>query len=311
MELVSIVVPIYNKEKYLKKCIDSLLNQSYKNIEIILVNDGSTDRCEELCKSYLDKKIKYYYKENGGVSSARNYGIKKAAGEYLLFVDADDYVSYDYVEKLYNNRFDFVMCSFKTQVGEKIYNEYSLDKEVNNINDLNNLLFSNEFKRLLPIPYLKLFKKNIIDNNNILFDEGLSYGEDTCFVVEYLMYCDNAKIIDYSGYYNVIGEDESLSRKYVKNIFEQLSVLNKKIDDNKFLKKSRKSIWYFRNYKTILYNEVKMGWDTFNKYIKLIRDDAYYGCIDLSDFKKIDKILYYLIKFRFYILVYFIYKVKK
>lgn len=102
--LVSIVVPIYNVEKYLPECIDSIIDQTYKNIEIILVNDGSTDNCGKICDEYApkDERIKVIHKENGGLSDARNCGIDIANGEYIAFIDSDDYVSEEYIEQLYN-----------------------------------------------------------------------------------------------------------------------------------------------------------------------------------------------------------------
>ena len=104
-DLISIIIPIYNTEKYLKRCLDSVINKSYENLEIILINDGSTDASEEICKDYLekDKRIKYFKKANGGLSSARNYGIKKSTGKYIGFVDSDDVISYDMFLTLYNN----------------------------------------------------------------------------------------------------------------------------------------------------------------------------------------------------------------
>ena len=104
-KLISIVLPIYNVEKYIEKCMDSVLNQTYKNIEVILVDDGSPDRCPKICEEYAkkDNRIKVVHKENGGLSDARNAGIKVANGEYITFIDSDDYVDEDYVEFLYNN----------------------------------------------------------------------------------------------------------------------------------------------------------------------------------------------------------------
>ena len=89
---ISIIVPIYNSEKYLNKCIDSLINQTEKNIEIILVNDGSTDNSEEIIKEYKDKRIKYYKNKNQGIGKTRNFGIEQATGSYIMFVDSDDYI---------------------------------------------------------------------------------------------------------------------------------------------------------------------------------------------------------------------------
>lgn len=103
-DLITIVIPIYNVEKYLNECIESLLKQTYKNIEIILVDDGSPDKCGEICDIYAlkDNRIKVIHKENGGLSDARNHGIEAATGKYITFIDSDDYVSEKYIEKLYN-----------------------------------------------------------------------------------------------------------------------------------------------------------------------------------------------------------------
>jgi len=115
-ELISVIVPIYNVEDYLDDCIKSILNQTYENIELILINDGSTDNCEAICKKYEknDKRVKYYFKENGGLSSARNYGIEKSNGKYYMFIDSDDYIDSDMVEKLYDaivkNKVDIACC---------------------------------------------------------------------------------------------------------------------------------------------------------------------------------------------------------
>ena len=116
--LISIVVPIYNVEKYLKQCIESIINQTYKNIEILLVNDGSTDNCAQICDEYaqIDERIKVIHKKNGGLSDARNSGINIAKGKYIAFIDSDDYVSEEYIEKLYNaiseNNVRIAQCNF-------------------------------------------------------------------------------------------------------------------------------------------------------------------------------------------------------
>lgn len=102
-DLISVIVPVYNTEKYLRKCIESILSQSYKNIELLLINDGSPDSSAEICREYLDKDKRCYYfeKENGGLSDARNYGIERAKGEYITFVDSDDFFLEEAIEKLH------------------------------------------------------------------------------------------------------------------------------------------------------------------------------------------------------------------
>ena len=102
---ISIVIPCYNEENNIKRCIDSIKKQSYRDFEVILVDDGSTDKTAEVIKKNIkeDKRFKYYHKENGGVSSARNYGIKKSAGHYISFIDSDDYINPDFLKLLYEN----------------------------------------------------------------------------------------------------------------------------------------------------------------------------------------------------------------
>lgn len=104
-DLISVIIPVYNVEKYLSRCLDSIVNQSYKNLEILLIDDGSTDLSSEICKNYLksDNRIKYYRKDNGGLSSARNFGLNIFTGKYVSFIDSDDVVSQDMLKILYNN----------------------------------------------------------------------------------------------------------------------------------------------------------------------------------------------------------------
>lgn len=101
MNKVSLIVPVYNTSKYLEKCINSLINQTLKDIEIIIINDGSTDNSEKIIKKFNDKRIKYIAKQNEGIGKTRNLGIEKATGEYLAFVDSDDYLSIDFCKKMY------------------------------------------------------------------------------------------------------------------------------------------------------------------------------------------------------------------
>ena len=103
--MVSVIIPVYNVEKYIDECLKSVVSQTYKNIEVIIINDGSTDKSEEIIRSYLDKyeNITYIYQQNKGVSEARNLGLKNATGDYVLFVDSDDYIHKSMIEKMYNN----------------------------------------------------------------------------------------------------------------------------------------------------------------------------------------------------------------
>lgn len=119
-ELISIIVPIYNKEDYLPQCLDSIINQSYTNFEVLLVNDGSTDSSGIICQEYAerDSRFRYIEKENGGVSSARNLGLERSEGAYITFIDSDDWVEFNYLEVLYNalreNNADVAISSYKS-----------------------------------------------------------------------------------------------------------------------------------------------------------------------------------------------------
>lgn len=121
--LISIIVPIYNVEKYLSRCIESILSQTFSNIEIILIDDGSTDNSGNICEEYAQKdyRVKFFYKENGGVSAARNYGLDKARGEWITFVDSDDWIDKNMYYEMYNkavsSRADIVLCSFYEYYG--------------------------------------------------------------------------------------------------------------------------------------------------------------------------------------------------
>lgn len=127
-DLISVIIPVYNAEKYLNKCINSILLQTYKNIEILLVNDGSTDNSQEVCEEFRnkDRRVKVIYKENGGASDARNVGIKNSNGKYITFVDSDDTVEENYIEYLYN-----LLENYSTNMSIAAYSVISNEKSIN------------------------------------------------------------------------------------------------------------------------------------------------------------------------------------
>lgn len=170
---VSVIVPVYNVEKYLKKCLDSLVNQTLKNIEIIVVNDGSPDDSQKIIDEYTKRysNIKSYIKENGGLSDARNYGLKKAHGEYVAFLDSDDYVTTDMYEKMYDKaktaNFDMVVCDLNYVYDNCVKKAYS------NINhDTTNI--KKAMLNIYPTAWNKIIKKdkiNIEFKKNVWFED--------------------------------------------------------------------------------------------------------------------------------------------
>ena len=229
---VSVIVPIYNAEKYLERTIGSLLSQTIDNYEILLINDGSTDGSKEIIKYYEENydKVISFSKENGGQSSARNYGISKAKGKYLAFIDADDYIDNSFLEKMYNkaiqNDADICFCNYYHVYEDKI----EKDREYQ-VKDLNNVT-KKEYLLADPSPCNKIYKKDFLDKNNFKFEEGRIY-EDLSHIFSLVKY--NPKISylnEYLFYYVHSSESTMRKSKYTKkyeDIFGAVEYLNKKL----------------------------------------------------------------------------------
>lgn len=178
---ISIIVPIYNASKYLDKCLNSLVNQTKKELEFILVNDGSTDNSESIIKSYNDDRIRYFKRSNHGIGNTRNFGISKSNSKYIMFLDSDDYLEKDACEILFKkidkDNLDLVICDFYKGIKDQF--------EEIKINEFNNTSLQNNPRLLLDInlaPWNKIYRSDLIKNNNIKFIENLKY-EDAPFVV--------------------------------------------------------------------------------------------------------------------------------
>lgn len=228
-EIVSIIVPAYNAERTINRCIDSILKQSYGNLEIIIINDGSKDSTEEKCMKYIkNKKIKYIRIKNSGVSNARNIGIENSTGTYIMFVDSDDYIEKNMVERLYDNineNVDLVICSknlitINEKISEKIdIASCTLKKE--------NIIQLYRAKILNP-PYCKLYRSEIIKSKSIRFDISISIGEDLLFNILYLKnITKDIKILNENLYNYEKINTNSLSVRYYSNMLE----MKKKITD--------------------------------------------------------------------------------
>lgn len=216
MKKISIIVPIYNAEKYLKECLDSILSQTYKNIEVILIDDGSTDNSYNICQKYVEKYSIFILMKvkNGGVSRARNYGIKKSTGDYLTFVDSDDIIDSNFIEKMVskiNDKTQMVVCNYKNVYkNQSVYNNFDIQDYLPSI-DAKKELFKDTSIRGFSCN--KLFVTKIIKDNNILFDENIKICEDLLFCFNYLNYIDGIYIIN-EGLYNYRMRKSSASNKY-------------------------------------------------------------------------------------------------
>lgn len=229
--LVSTIIPVYNSKKFLRKCLNSVINQTYKNIEIICINDGSTDNSLEILQEYKEKdnRIQTIDIENHGVSYARNLGLEKVTGKYTLFIDSDDYIELNMIEELVNNskntNSDLVCCGRRVETtNNKLKQKWLPTKEISN-DPMNDYVYFIKFRQVTQ----KLFKTFIIKDNNLLFDINFNYGEDCIFLIEYLTHCKTITGIK-EAYYHCTINTNSLSRN-IK--YKQRRIRDRKSFENK------------------------------------------------------------------------------
>lgn len=284
---ISIIVPVYNLEDYLHKCIDSILAQTFTNFELILVNDGSTDRSGEICEEYasIDHRIRVIHKKNGGVASSRNAGLEVAKGEYIGFVDNDDYINEYMFETLYNNArtysSDIVVCDYlnvdedRPQDIKAFIADYQI-QHYNNIDALNQLYTNNNVTFV--VPWNKLYKKHLFEN--IKYKVG-SINDDENIAHEILYHSHKTTYIQLGLYYYVqrIGSQmDSSASFHIKKLdavyaFSDREVFFRKIKEKELHEKALKQYMerFFRYYymaKTNLLNidqELKLLKRTFDK----------------------------------------------
>lgn len=219
--LISVIVPIYNSEKYLERCITSICNQTYPNLEIILVNDGSKDHSLTICKTFAKKDKRIVIKDitNGGVSNARNTGLLIAKGEFIQFLDSDDFIDKNYIKSLYDiikvNDIGMALCAIKSfDIYSKLIDEWTIEDSILNFDNIDQILFLDLINSFLLFgPVNKLYKKDIITKNSIKFDKSLSYGEDLLFNLEYFKHISKISITNKIAYNYVHDNPNSLSKK--------------------------------------------------------------------------------------------------
>ena len=270
MTKVSIIMPVYNVEKYIEKSLNSLVNQTLKDIEIIIVNDGSKDNSKEIIKKYEEKykdKIKYYEKENGGSADARNYGISHATGEYIAFVDSDDYVETNIYEKMYNKAKEedssIVECDF--------YWEYPNKKKLDS-----NKIYLNKKEMLLftrVVPWNKLIKRDILNSNKIFFPKGLRY-EDVEFTYKLVPYCEKVSFVK-EPLVHYVQRKTSVSYEYNEKTRDIFTVLNNVIN------------YYKENH---LYEEYKTELEYI--YTRYLLCSSLGRMVKIKDHKLKEKVLY-------------------
>lgn len=247
---ISVIVPVYNVEKYLHRCIDSILSQTFTDFELLLIDDGSKDKSGAICDEYVvkDNRVCVFHKENGGVSSARNLGLDNACGEWISFVDADDYLDVECLSMLMSQQnADLTIINYICHNGS----ERIIPNSASFIFKSENVLYDFLNQRInigsLRTPWGKLYKKYLIDKLRLRFNEDLHIAEDTIFVLQYCINCRSLEMIDnplYNYEYSDSNEETSLARNeslYINQyslVFKELWSLNEQfksltgIEDN-------------------------------------------------------------------------------
>ena len=234
------IIPVYNAEKYLEECIHSVLNQTYSNYEVLLVNDGSTDNSLNIIKNFAlkDKRVKVLNKKNGGVSSARNYALNSITGDYILFVDADDICNdkmLEIVEKNIKN-FDMLMFAYERKYKNKVLPIRKNEKGMINKNIAEEIFSKSEYSGYL---WNKVFYSKIIKSKNIRFNEKLHFCEDMVFISDYLKYVSSVKYVDkilYSYRMRVSSVSNVLINKKNMSILESYKYLFASYESSNLLK---------------------------------------------------------------------------
>ena len=284
MVKISIIVPVYNANQYISRCIDSILSQIYTDFELILVNDGSTDDSLAICHSYSDKdsRVIICNQANSGASSARNHGIEVSKGDYICFVDADDYVTENYLLHLYQDMDMDVDIDLVMHGMNRIKGEMSIPityKETRTYNLDDGSFFKDVRLYKMCGPYCKLFKNDIISKNGIRFSEEIIYAEDFDFFAKYLIHCRKVRT-SLSQNYFYVAYDNSVSTRInpfeqeysgLKNLFESLNSLNNRFID-KALDEQIKTyiVYYTSRVLTSIYEPPRPSQSMRIKYLKSI-----------------------------------------
>lgn len=230
--MISVIIPAYNAARTIRRCIQSVLDQTYTEWEMIIVDDGSKDDTLDICQSYDDSRIRFLHKENGGVSSARNHGLKFAQGDYIAFIDSDDFIEADYLEHLSQGLdYDIVISGFcyentpeSSSFHLKLANREAVGRELSKLINADQLCY----------PWGRLFKRSIIETYHIRFDEAMRFAEDNVFNWEYLCHINSLRIDttqkDYHKSSDEGGAGYNLSFEEMDYVDGQLFMLSQKLE---------------------------------------------------------------------------------
>lgn len=253
MPKISIVIPVYNSKNNLRRCVDSVLAQSFTDFELLLIDDGSSDGSDKMCDEYvgLDTRVSVFHKCNEGVSSARNLGLENATGEWVTFVDSDDFVYDNYLENfdVYNNdKFDIISQGLR--IDKQFQGNSEFKTTFSGLKDewLNDVTRNGT----LGYVFIKLFKLEIIKENKICFDSKIRFQEDELFVLSYLAFCKSAKSVPKVGYFYFVPD---WGKYFEDNINSKLLRTNRMLDvlQNKFQSPDQLVIFHRKKTSLLLY----------------------------------------------------------
>ena len=254
-ELVSIIVPVYNSEKTIERCIDSIIKQTYQNWELILINDGSQDSSLKICNNYsnYDSRVKVYSQKNKGVSEARNMGICHSNGEFICFVDSDDSVNERLLEILINNQknSDLVICGMRRIINQKIEINSIENTTISGQEMIVDFMQKNYLLWVVSSPWGKLYKKKYIPTSG--FDKDISLGEDLKFNIGYFKQINNIEVIS-EPLYNYYDNDYSLTKVYKSGNYEAI--------DNIY-DETKKYVLLFNDVSSIKFKNINYKFFTF------------------------------------------------
>lgn len=253
---ISVIVPVYNAEKTLRQCVDSILVQDFKDFELLLVDDGSKDGSPAICDEYAEKdaRVRVFHKENGGVSSARNVGLDNAKGEWITFIDSDDFITNGYFDGVVGRKEDLLIIPYVwykngKESPDNRLNNYHLVSEDDEIRQFLNLFLTTMIFRG---PHAKFYKMILLDG--IQFDESMKVGEDACFVHQYLLNCSSIFCLHNGKYDFRLAEIEagikykSTTEYAVKSLNHLYSSFDRLVDQRNISKQLFNSyLVYFKN----------------------------------------------------------------
>ena len=278
MKKISVIIPIYNVEKYLKRCIESVIKQTYSDLEIILVDDGSQDGCAKICDEYKkkDERIIVIHKKNGGLSDARNVGLKVATGEIISYIDSDDYLDLDMYEKMIKameeKNADIVVCGTNIDY-EDGHTKVKCEKEEKSFNREEALIELNSFKSFDMAVWNKLYKREVVDN--IEFPVGKK-SEDYFVMYQYFARAKKVVIINQAKYHyfqrsNSISRGKNVTHDYIEGSKSQKEFFEKNFPDLNYVGNTAYAFSYIATYNRYIKNELKMTNEMKKEFKKEVR----------------------------------------